>query len=86
MIDYSDYERRIRLIEERGRELELRYNHNHDEKGRFCSGVGGSRAPVRNDIDNSGGSGIIKTRGNGKGSQRIRIKYMMHIKKLNYPF
>ena len=24
-------------------EVELRYNHNHDEKGRFCSGRGGSR-------------------------------------------
>ena len=32
VIDYSDYERRIRMIEERGREIELRYNHNHDEK------------------------------------------------------
>ena len=24
-------------------EIELRYNHNHDEKGRFCSGGGGGR-------------------------------------------
>lgn len=40
-IDYSDYERRIKLIEEQGKEIELRYNHNHDDKGRFCSGGGG---------------------------------------------
>ena len=53
------------------------------KKGRFCSGVGGGRAPAKN-VDNSRESGIIKTRGNGKGSQRI--KYMMHIKKLNYLF
>lgn len=39
--DYSDYERRLQMIEMRGRLLELRYNHNHDEKGRFCSGGGG---------------------------------------------
>ena len=42
-LDYSDYERRLQLIEMRGRLLELRYNHNHDEKGRFCSGGGGGR-------------------------------------------
>lgn len=41
--DYSDYERRLQYIELRGRILELRYNHNHDEKGRFCSGRGGGR-------------------------------------------
>ena len=61
VIDYSDYEHRIRLIEERGREIELRYNHNHDEKGRFCSGVGGGRAPVRNDIDNLVENDIIES-------------------------
>lgn len=59
VIDYSDYERRIKIIEERGRELELRYNHNHDEKGRFCSGVGGGRAPAKT-VDKSAESGIIK--------------------------
>lgn len=42
-LDYSDYERRLQMIEMRGRLLELRYNHNHDEKGRFCSGGGGGR-------------------------------------------
>ena len=57
IFDYSDYERRIRIIEERGKEIELRYNHNHDEKGRFCSGSGG--AAVKK-VDNSAESGIIK--------------------------
>lgn len=57
IFDYSDYERRIRIIEEQGKEIELRYNHNHDEKGRFCSGSGG--AAVKK-VDNSAESGIIK--------------------------
>ena len=61
VIDYSDFERRIKVIEERGKELELRYNHNHDEKGRFCSGVGGGRAPAKNAIDKSQKSDIIKS-------------------------
>ncbi len=77
--DYSDYERRLQMIELRGRLLELRYNHNHDEKGRFCSGGGGGRmssssdkrlysnggANPKKDIDKSEKSDIIKTR-NGK--------------------
>ena len=58
-------------------EIELRYNHNHDEKGRFCSGGGGGRfssekklysnggANPEKDVDNSEKSDIIKTR-NGK--------------------
>lgn len=79
MIDYSDYERRIRLIEERGREIELRYNHNHDEKGRFCSGVGGGRVPVRNDIDNSGGSGIIKESSKQKPITEITDKAIENV-------
>lgn len=47
--DYSDYERRLQYIELQERidrldyNIELRYNHNHDEKGRFCSGGGGGR-------------------------------------------
>lgn len=48
LLDYSDYERRLQYIEFRERidrldYMELRYNHNHDEKGRFCSGGGGGR-------------------------------------------
>ena len=88
VIDYSDYERRIRLIEERGRELELRYNHNHDEKGRFCSGVGGGRAPAKN-VDNSGKSGIIKAGAisgghspDSKEAQKHADKYYESVRKM----
>ena len=81
-INYSDYERRLQYIELQERIdrlfcMELRYNHNHDEKGRFCSGGGGGRfssekklysnggANPEKDVDNSEKSDIIKTR-NGK--------------------
>ncbi|MDE5582396.1 MAG: hypothetical protein K2J08_01640 [Ruminococcus sp.] len=74
-LDYSDYERRLQMIEMRGRLLELRYNHNHDEKGRFCSGGGGGRMSSFSDkrlysngganpnksIDNSNKNDIIKS-------------------------
>ncbi|MDE6677560.1 MAG: hypothetical protein K2K02_00830, partial [Ruminococcus sp.] len=64
--DYSDYERRLQMIELRDRLLELRYNHNHDEKGRFCSGGGGGRMSSSSGkssetIDNSEKSDIINT-------------------------
>lgn len=51
-----------KLGEERA-EVELRYNHNHDEKGRFCSGSGGGRFSSGNSpesLDNSEKSGIIE--------------------------
>lgn len=57
-----------KLGEERA-EMELRYNHNHDEKGRFCSGSGGGRmssASAKNSaktLDNSEKSDIINTGG-----------------------
>ncbi len=47
-------------------EIELRYNHNHDNKGRFCSGGGGGRMSSESNgnsaktLDNSEKSGIIK--------------------------
>ena len=65
--DYSNYERRLQYIELRGRILELRYNHNHDEKGRFCSGRGGGRFSSGNSaksLDNSGESDIISIASN----------------------
>ncbi len=46
-------------------EIELRYNHNHDEKGRFCSGGGGGRLSSASSgnsaksLDNSEKSDII---------------------------
>lgn len=45
-------------------EIELRYNHNHDEKGRFCSGRGGGRFSSGNSaksLDNSEKSDIINS-------------------------
>lgn len=56
-------------LDSRGEEragIELRYNHNHDEKGRFCSGGGGgslSSSSARNSaktLDNFEKSGTIK--------------------------
>ena len=41
------------------RAYEMRYNHNHDEKGRFCSGDG---------VDKGGNSGIIKVSGAVSGA------------------
>ncbi|MDE5584688.1 MAG: hypothetical protein K2J08_13445 [Ruminococcus sp.] len=52
-LDYSDYERRLQYIELRGRLLELRYNHNHDDRGRFCSGGGGGRMSSASSSENS---------------------------------
>ncbi len=46
-------------------DIELRYNHNHDSKGRFCSGIGGGRSngggKSGKSVDKSGKTGIIKT-------------------------
>ena len=42
---------------------ETRYNHNHDSKGRFCSGSGAGETPA-NPLDKSHKSGIIKTEKN----------------------
>lgn len=50
---FAAYELRIITLEQDF--LELRYNHNHDDKGRFCSGGGGG-----NSLDKSEKSGIIK--------------------------
>lgn len=56
VIDYSGYERRIKVIEERGKALELRYNPNHDEKtGRFTTSPNTAEG-----IDKSVKSGIIE--------------------------
>lgn len=51
VVDQSYYEKLLRY-------LELRYNHNHDSKGRFCSGSGEGGSSAK-PIDKSVGSGII---------------------------
>ena len=60
-INYSDYERRLQYIELQERIdrlfcMELRYNHNHDEKGRFCSGGGGGRFSSEKKLYSDGGA------------------------------
>lgn len=45
-----------RLNGEERAEIELRYNHNHDEKGRFCSGVGGGRLSSEKKLYSNGGA------------------------------
>lgn len=53
--DHSYYEKMLNY-------LELRYNHNHDSKGRFCSGsgAGGNSAET---LDKSAESGIMRESG-----------------------
>ena len=54
-MDYAEHLLRMLTLDQNW--LELRYNHNHDEKGRFCSGIGGGA--VAQKVDNSAKSGII---------------------------
>lgn len=68
----SDYFRRFQHIQFQERinnldfPIELRYNHNHDQKGRFCSGGGGRMSAsekstdTQNDLTSSQNSGIIE--------------------------
>ena len=68
----SDYFRRFQYIQFQERinnldfPIELRYNHNHDQKGRFCSGGGGGRmsaseksTDTQNDLTSTQNSGNI---------------------------
>lgn len=67
----SDYFRRFQYIQFQERinnldfHIELRYNHNHDQKGRFCSGGGGRMSAsekstdTQNDLTSSQNSGNI---------------------------
>lgn len=70
----SDYFRRFQYIQFQERinnldfSIELRYNHNHDQKGRFCSGGGGKMSAsekstdTQNDLTSSQNSGNIEER------------------------
>lgn len=71
--DYSDYERRLQYIELRERLLELRYNHNHDEKGRFCSGGGGGRMSSSSEkkLYSNGGANSEKSVDKSKKDDKI---------------
>ena len=54
---YAGYRLRIILIEQRG--MELRYNHNHDDRGRFTFSTGSGN--VTKGVDKSRKSAIIKS-------------------------
>lgn len=76
-IDYSDYERRLQYIEYQERIdrlfcMELRYNHNHDEKGRFCSGGGGGRFSSEKKLYSNGGANSEKAVDNSEKSDIIK--------------
>ena len=64
---YVGYKLRIIILEQRA--LELRYNHNHDDRGRFTFSSGGGSAPKK--VDKSGKSDKIKYE--DSSSKRIRI-------------
>ena len=67
---YAGYGLRIIILEQRA--LELRYNHNHDDRGRFTFSSGGSSAPKK--VDKSRESGIIKENGGKKSITEITDK------------
>lgn len=67
--------------EERAEDVELRYNHNHDDKGRFASGGGGSVKPQKS-LDKSAKSGIIKEV-SATGKNDLRVKGFPNKQKLN---
>lgn len=54
---YVGYKLRIIILEQRA--LELRYNHNHDDRGRFTFSSGGGSVPKK--VDKTGKSDIIKS-------------------------
>lgn len=63
------YKNHLQYIELRARLLELRYNHNHDERGRFASGGGGgsplSSGNSAKGVDKFDKSGIMESEING---------------------
>ena len=66
---FAAYELRIITLEQQF--LELRYNHNHDDKGRFCSGGGG------NSLDKSKKNDIINITSNAH-SRNIELEKVIN--------
>lgn len=91
----SDYFRRFQYIQFQERinnldfPIELRYNHNHDQKGRFCSGGGGRMSAsekstdTQNDLTSSQNSGIIEESRKNKHVQPINDISIRKVKALN---
>lgn len=72
--------------EERAEKVELRYNHNHDEKGRFASGGGGSSGGGKSGkkVDKSEKDDIIKPEDvSATGENELRVKGFPSKQKLN---
>ena len=72
--------------EERAEDVELRYNHNHDEKGRFASGGGGSSGGGKSGkkVDKSEKDDIIKPEDvSATGENELRVKGFPSKQKLN---
>lgn len=81
--------------ESRAEDIELRYNHNHDSKGRFASGSGGGgianmtklysngSAKPKEGVDKSGESGIIRESSKPKPITEITDKAIESVPKVN---
>lgn len=81
--------------ESRAEGIELRYNHNHDSKGRFASGSGGGgvanmtklysngNAKPKEGVDKSGESGIIRESSKPKPITEITDKAIESVPKVN---
>lgn len=81
--------------ESRAEDIELRYNHNHDSKGRFASGSGGGGianmtklysnggAKPKEGVDKSGESGIIRESSKPKPITEITDKAIESVPKVN---
>ena len=81
--------------ESRAEGIELRYNHNHDSKGRFASGSGGGgvanmtklysngSAKPKEGVDKSGESGIIRESSKPKPITEITDKAIESVPKVN---
>ena len=68
--------------ESRAEGIELRYNHNHDSKGRFASGSGGGGS-AKKSVDKSDESGIIRESSKPKPITEITDKAIESVPKVN---
>lgn len=60
-----------KLNSEQRADIELRYNHNHDQKGRFCSGGGGGRLSSEKKLYSNGGANPEKAVDNSEKNDKI---------------
>lgn len=67
-----------KLNSEQRADIELRYNHNHDQKGRFSSGGGGGRLSSEKKLYSNGGANPEKAVDNSEKSDIIKETDMFH--------